>query len=107
MRETRDRADESLQRVSDMEEWTAITNEVLSQTISNQDKIQVKLKLTHEENICVFGIPEDTEGTNLQEFIEGFSQRLSFRSRTLSLEYNAITALWVPNHRRTSTVTPR
>lgn len=76
MRETRDKAEEALQRVSDMEEWTAAAKDVLSETLSNQDQIQAKLidieARSRRNNIRVYGIPEDTEGSSLQEFMESF-----------------------------------
>lgn len=74
MKETRDRAEEAVQRVADMEEWTAEAKEVLSPTLINQDKIQAKLTdleaHSRRNNVRVYGIPEDAEGSNLQDFIE-------------------------------------
>lgn len=45
LKETRDRAKEALQRVSDMEEWTAVAKEVLLETLSKQVQIQAKLTI--------------------------------------------------------------
>ncbi len=76
LKETKDRAEEALQRVSDMEEWTTTAKEVLCETLSNQVQIQAKLTdleaRSQRNNIRVYGIPEDAEGSNLQEFIESF-----------------------------------
>lgn len=76
LKETRDRAEEATQRVADMEEWTAAAKEVLSQTLKNQDQMQAKLtdleSCLRRNNIRIYGIPEDTEGSNLQDFIESF-----------------------------------
>lgn len=74
LKETRDRAEEATQRVADMEEWTAAANEVLTQSLKNQEQIQAKLTdleaRSRRNNIRIYGIPEDVEGDNLQEFIE-------------------------------------
>ena len=76
LKETRDRAEEAAQRVSDMEESSAMAKDVLSQTLINQQQTQAKLidleARSQRNNICVFGIPEDAEGSNLQEFMESF-----------------------------------
>lgn len=91
MKETRDRAEEAVQRVADMEEWTAAAKEVLSQTLSNQDKIQAKLTdleaRSRRNNVRVYGIPEDAEGSNLQEFIERFIEtELSIQDVNLGIQ---------------------
>lgn len=74
LKETKDRAEEATQRVADMEEWTAVANEVLTQSLKNQEQIQAKLTdleaRSRRNNIRIYGIPEDVEGDNLQEFIE-------------------------------------
>lgn len=36
------KAEEATQRVADMEEWTAVAKEVLSQSLKNQDQIQAR-----------------------------------------------------------------
>ena len=76
LKETRDRAEEAAQRVSDMEEWNTMAKDVLFQTLISQDQIQAKLTdleaRSQRNYICVFGIPEDAEGRNLQEFSESF-----------------------------------
>lgn len=43
LKKKRDRAEEALQHVSDMEEWTAVAKEVLLETLSKQVQIQAKL----------------------------------------------------------------
>ncbi|XP_032412220.1 uncharacterized protein LOC116715706 [Xiphophorus hellerii] len=74
-----------------MEEWTAAAKEVLSQTISNQDQIQAKLTdleaRSRRNNIRVYGIPEDTEGDNLLEFMDGFIKaELSLQDTDLAIQ---------------------
>lgn len=91
MKETRDRAEESLQRVAEMEEWAAVAKQVLSQTSNNQDKIQAKLTEleahSRRNNIRVYGIPEDTEGNNLLELIESFIKtELSLQDIDLAIQ---------------------
>lgn len=70
------RAEESLQRVAEIEEWTAAAKEKLAKTVSNQDKTQAKLTKIEarscRNNVRVYGIAEDIEGYNLLEFIERF-----------------------------------
>lgn len=76
IKETRDRTEEALQRVSEVEEWTGVAKEVLSESLTKQDQIQAKLldleARSRRNNIRLYGIPEDAEGNNLQEFIETF-----------------------------------
>lgn len=91
MKETRDKTEEALQRVSDMEEWTAAAKEVLSETLSKQEQIQAKLTdleaRSRRNNIRVYGIPEDAEGSNLQEFVESFIKtELSLQDTDLSIQ---------------------
>lgn len=74
LKETRERAEEATQRVADVEEWAAAAKDVLTQTLRNQAQIQAKLTdieaRSRRNNIRIYGIPEDVEGGNLQEFIE-------------------------------------
>ena len=91
LKETRNRAEEAAQRVSDMEEWNAMAKDVLSQTLINQEQIQARLTdleaRSRRNNICVFGIPKDVEGSNLQEFIESFVKaKLSLQDTELGIQ---------------------
>ena len=91
LKEARNRTEEAAQRVSDMEEWSAMAKDVLSQTLINQEQIQAKLTdleaRSRRNNIRVFGIPEDTEGSNLQEFMESFIRaELSLQDTKLGIQ---------------------
>lgn len=75
-----------------MEEWTATVKEVLSETLSNQAQIQAKLTdleaCSCRNNIRMYGIPEDAEGGNLQEFMESFIKaELSLRDVDLGIQH--------------------
>ena len=61
-----------------MEEWALGAKEALCHSINIQESIQAKLTdleaRSRRNNISLYGIPEDAEGDNMQDFIESFIQ---------------------------------
>lgn len=76
LKETVGRVEEAEQRVADMEDWSSEAKEVLCQALHTQESIQAKLTdlgaRSRRNNIRLYGIPEDAEGDNIQEFVESF-----------------------------------
>lgn len=64
---------EAGQRITDIEEWDTAAKEALTLALENQEALQVQLtKLEARSrcnNLCIHGIPEESEGSNLSEFL--------------------------------------
>ncbi|RXN10851.1 LINE-1 type transposase domain-containing 1 [Labeo rohita] len=73
---TMGRLEQAEQRVTDLKEWNTEAKEVLCQTLDIQQKMQTKLTdleaRSRRNNIRLYRIPEESEGDNIQEFIESF-----------------------------------
>ncbi len=63
--------------VANIEEWTPDITEALTQSLQTQESLQMKLTdleaHTRWNNLCVYGIPEGSEGNNIQQFIDDFN----------------------------------
>lgn len=70
------RVDEAEQRVVDIEEFNANTNDTLQHTLHLQLDLQARVTdleaRSRRNNIRVHGIPEEAEGTNMKQFMENF-----------------------------------
>ena len=67
------RVAEAEQRISDIEEWDAAAKEALTQALETQDNLQAKLTdleaRSRRNNLRIYGVPEESEGSNLAEFV--------------------------------------
>ena len=91
LKETVGRVEEAEQRVADMEDWSSVAKEVLCQTLHTQENIHAKLTdleaRSRRNNIRLYGIPEDAEGDNIQNFIETFIKtELSLSDTVLGIQ---------------------
>lgn len=70
---TTTRVAEAEQRVSDIEEWNTAAKDALTQALENQEALQAKLteleSRSRRNNLRIYGIPEESEGPNLTEFV--------------------------------------
>ena len=61
------------QRISDIEEWDKVAKEALTQALENQDALQAKLTELEarscQNNLRIYGVPEESEESNLSEFV--------------------------------------
>lgn len=76
LKDTVNRVEEAEHRVAELEEWSTEARDVLLQTLDIQKKMQTKLTdleaRSRRNNIRLYGIPEEAEGDNIQEFVESF-----------------------------------
>lgn len=70
---TKARVTEAEQRISEIEDWDVAAKEALIQALENQETLQAKLTdleaRSRRNNLRIYGIPEESEGTNLLEFV--------------------------------------
>lgn len=73
LRATTARVAEAEQRITDIEKWDTAAKEALTLALENQEAVQVKLTELKarlcRNNLCIYGIPEESEGSNLSEFL--------------------------------------
>ena len=59
--------------ISDIEEWDTAAKEALTQAQENQEALQAKLTeleaRSRRNNLRIYGVPEESEGSNLSEFV--------------------------------------
>lgn len=76
LQEITKRVEETEQRVADVEEQGAEIGELLSRTLEIQQSIQTQLTdleaRSRRNNIRIHGIPEGSEGDDIQDFVEKF-----------------------------------
>ncbi|KAJ8257631.1 hypothetical protein GJAV_G00187940 [Gymnothorax javanicus] len=76
LKDTVGRVEAAEQRVADIEEWSSLAKEAISQVLNTQEKMQEKLtdleSRSRRNNIRLYGIPEGSEGGNVLEFVENF-----------------------------------
>lgn len=67
------RVGEAEQCISDIEDWDTAAKEALAQALENQGALQVKLTAlevrSRWNNLRIYGIPGELEGSNLTEFV--------------------------------------
>lgn len=67
------RVTEAEERITDIEEWDAAAGDALFRMLESQKELQTKLTdleaRSKRNNLCIYGIPEGFEGSNLMEFV--------------------------------------
>lgn len=61
------------QLITNIEEWDTAVNEALIQALENQEALQAKPTdleaRSRRNNLRIYGVPEESEGSNLLEFV--------------------------------------
>ncbi len=91
LQEITKRVEETEQRVADMEEQSTEISELLSHTLEIQQSIQTQLTdleaRSRRNNIRIHGIPEGSEGDDIQDFVEKFiKSELSLSDARLGIQ---------------------
>lgn len=67
------------QRITDSEEWDTAAKEAIVLALSKQEAVQIKLteleSRSRQNNLHIYGIPEESEGSNLSEFFHKSTTR--------------------------------
>lgn len=91
LKEVTQRVEETEQRVTDIEEINADVNDALEHALYMQKELQTRVTeleaRSRRNNIRIHGITEESEGTNIQLFMENFlKSELSLANTTLNIQ---------------------